>query len=209
MSQSQGLGELLAALVVAFGGDEPTSFGLGELYEDLIAAVQGGTSVPDSRLFLDAIGQGPLSVPNDVLVTWQPEGGYPIGSDLALNADTTTIEVLTSGVYAWTFQLGVDTGIPGTGTTGFCLWFPQVNQLTGTSFGLLSGTLSQNIQAPGVPGGCSGDCTMTWTVHCDAGDTFNINVDLSAESTTNATQWNIEGVNNDGSGTNLYVVRLA
>lgn len=51
-TQSQGLAEVLKALIVAFGGATPTSDGLGELYVALIAAVEasgGGTQGPQGN----------------------------------------------------------------------------------------------------------------------------------------------------------------
>ena len=51
-TQSAALSEVLKGLVVAFGGATPTSDGLGELYTDLIAAVEasgGGTQGPQGN----------------------------------------------------------------------------------------------------------------------------------------------------------------
>ncbi len=44
MTQSLGLADVLGGLVVAFGGAQPPSDQLGELYEDLIAAVTAYTA---------------------------------------------------------------------------------------------------------------------------------------------------------------------
>jgi hypothetical protein len=41
VATTYGIGELLAAMVVAFGAPRPTSFGLGELLEDLVQAIEG------------------------------------------------------------------------------------------------------------------------------------------------------------------------
>jgi hypothetical protein len=159
-----------------------------------------------SRLFLGGVFQPTLSPIAQPLAEWVVDDS--VGADIALNADTTTIEILTTGIYAWTMLWGFDAfdpGNPASGTTGSGGWTPFMQQLTGTSIGSFSTTLVPlNQQAPcsvAAPLGAAMSCDFTF--HMDAGDTFEFAVNLFGNS--NVTNWRIEPDPN----TLCYIIRLA
>jgi len=90
-TQSQGLAEVLKALIVAFGGATPTSDGLGELYVDLIAAVEAsGGGHQGTQGFQGATGaQGPQG--------FQGSSGGPQGPQGAQGAQGTQGAAGTNG----------------------------------------------------------------------------------------------------------------
>jgi hypothetical protein len=157
-------------------------------------------------LFLGGVFQ-PTLAPAD-----QPTGQWVVdssaGSDLALNGDTTTIEILTSGTYAWTTLWGFDAhdpGNPSSGTTGIGGWAALLQQQTGTSIGSFSSTLTPLLQAApcSVTEPLSSDLALGFTFHMDAGDTFTFGVVLFGD--TNTTNWRIEPAPN----TLCYIIRVA
>jgi hypothetical protein len=154
----------------------------------------GFPGVPESFLFLGGVGQLTNTPTNEPIAQWSVDSSA--GSDIALNVDTTTIEILTNGLYAWTTLWGFDSfdpGNPASGTTGIGTWTPFMQQLTGTSFGSFSATMTGlgQVLPCSVALPLSSGQSFNWTGWMDAGDTFNFYVAPSLAS-TNVTNWRIE-----------------
>ena len=171
---------------------------------------QGGSSVQDFRLQLDFIGSGGRTIPQGqpvAAVAFTVVSGFPIGPDLALNADTETIEILTDGIYSMCFQIGIDDdgSKPSAGYGAF------LNQIAGTSLGDLGDSLGSfwfgfesvpAVYATPVAGG-GGDFQVVlpaWRLA--AGDTFQLGIASNAGGGT-PTDWNLE------SGPGAIIIRLA